>query len=111
MNKSIPHALAIACALSGALLLIGVERHPYDYYVLMRFVVFCSGIGAAWYLFHQGENGWAALFGVGALLFNPFMPMHLRRSTWEPIDTCGAGIFAWGAVKLWCQRARVDTPR
>src|SRR5436853_537365 len=47
------------------------------------------------------ERVWAGLlFGALALLFNPVVPMHLARKTWQPIDAAAAVAFVAGAVLL-----------
>jgi hypothetical protein len=89
------------CALSAVLLLIATDRNSRDFYVLMRFVVFCSGALAAWHFSRVGNAGLALAFVAAALLFNPLFPINLRRPTWEPIDFGTALLFAVGCYQIW----------
>jgi hypothetical protein len=44
---------------------------------------------------------------VGILiLFNPLVPLHLRRDTWRVLDLLAAGIFVGAAFKLQTHPAR-----
>lgn len=90
-----------ACILSAVLVLIAVSNHPRDFYTLMRFIVFCTGILSAWVFNRRTQPAFALVFVVAALLFNPFFPINLRRSTWEPIDLAAAALFAFGAYRNW----------
>ena len=83
------------------MLLIATERNSRDFYVLMRFVVFCSGTMASWHFSRAGNASLALAFVAAALLFNPFFPINLRRNTWEPIDLGAAVIFAVGGYQVW----------
>ena len=76
----------IARTIAAILLLWALDRHPYSYYTILRFVV-CGVTGYGVYFAAQLEkNGWAWAFGIIALLFNPIIPIHLDRETWAFID-------------------------
>ena len=69
----------IARTIAAILLLWALDRHPYSYYTILRFVV-CGVTGYGVYFAAQLEkNGWAWAFGIIALLFNPIIPIHLAR--------------------------------
>ena len=78
----------IALALVALLLLAGAFSVPdYGYYTFLRLVVCascayegCVGLGSD----KKSTWPWAAL-GV-ALLFNPVIPVHLKKGTWVCID-------------------------
>jgi len=40
-----------------------------------------------------------AMIGI-LVLFNPLMPIHLRRHTWQIIDLLAAGVFVAAAFAL-----------
>jgi hypothetical protein len=93
-----PHLIPNAIA---ALVLIGaLAPWPYGYYQLLRFVV--CGVGAyVAYLAYNWQKLWATwLFGFIALLFNPLIPIHLPKETWQPIDIICAVLFAVVAFTL-----------
>ena len=77
----------IARIVAIAMLIFAVGRLPYDYYTLLRFVV-CgvSAYGVYCAVEIVGENGWAWFFGVVAVLFNPLLPIYLKKDTWAFID-------------------------
>jgi hypothetical protein len=73
---------------------------PHGYFTLLRWVV--SAVAVA---FAAGacSTGWVWagwLFGVLAVLFNPVVPVHLARTTWQPIDAAAGIAFVVGAVLL-----------
>lgn len=87
--------------LAAVLLLLGaVGRWPYDYYTLLRVVVCAVAASESYFAFQRAEansagrdkqqrRAWA--FALLAVLFNPFVPVHLARATWNVIDI-GAGL-------------------
>jgi hypothetical protein len=109
VSKPVQHMIMGACGLSSVLLFLALDQQSYDFYTLMRFVVCCSSAGAAWNFFQRGEPVWALPLVATALLFNPFLPVHLKRSTWAGIDIYGAIGFAVVTGRLWLQSARADT--
>jgi len=58
----------------------------------MRFVVCLVSAYGAFLASKQREAAWAWTFGVIALLFNPFVPIHLDRSTWALLDIAAGAI-------------------
>lgn len=79
------------------LLVIGIGRLPYSYYSCMRLVVCGFGVYFAVLSWRDGaaiSKAWAATFVLAAILFNPIMPIHLRRATWLYLDIGGATLFA-----------------
>ena len=82
---------------AAVLLLAAIYPWPYDYYTLMRFVV-CAVAAYGCYLAYERartasaepwrtkQQRWSWTFALIALLFNPFVPLHLDRSTWAVID-------------------------
>jgi hypothetical protein len=91
--KSIPWWLWL---IPVAMLLIATAKMPYGYYTFTRIVV--SGF-AALLAFIAWEGGpalrtWSVIFGVVALLFNPIVPIYLKRTTWFGFDIGAAILFA-----------------
>lgn len=70
---------------------------PYGYYTLLRLVVTgCAGF-AAYRFWSMPKHQFMSFIFIGVgLLFNPFIPVHLNRSMWAPIDIVVAGIFISG---------------
>ena len=86
-----------ARVVAAGLLLAAAAPWPYDYFTLMRFVV-CLVTARGAYLSYERartastvawrtkQQRWMWAFGVTAVLFNPFLPVHLDRATWMFID-------------------------
>lgn len=90
-----------SCAVCVYMLVTSPGHYSRDYFTLMRFIVFCSGALAAWH-FNRADNLAPAIFlGSTALLFNPFVPLRLLRSTWELIDYGAAIVFMIGGILVW----------
>jgi hypothetical protein len=99
-----PHAIP---ALAGAvLLLVALGHHPYGYYTFLRWAVCGAAVVVAWVAWGSDVD-WATWPFVGiAILFNPFVPIYLQRSTWRTIDVICAIAFA---LAIWLER-RTDRP-
>lgn len=66
---------------------------PYGYYQLLRIVV-CIFSGLLASAYHgQAKKTWMVCFIIAAVLFNPLIPIHLKRDAWTVIDFLAAGIF------------------
>lgn len=71
-------------------------EHPYSYYEWLRFVVgIAAGMFAIMELFSADDRykfwGWA--FAVTAVAFNPWIPIHMSRDVWVPIDVAVGVLF------------------
>ena len=77
------------------LLIAALFPWPYGYYVLLRLAVF---VVSAWIAYEQWRfddavSGWVVAFGGVALLYNPFMPVHLTREIWSVLNISTAVLF------------------
>lgn len=88
----------ILCCLVALLAASAIARHPYGYYTLVRWVVFLSGAFLAYQFFAARQTGFAVLFGAAGAMFNPLVPFHLDRGTWEVFDLLCAAVFLLGAA-------------
>lgn len=75
------------------MLLLALSRHPYSYYILLRWVVCGTSAYGAFKSAELGKSVWAWVLGIIALLFNPIIPVHLSREIWAPINIMAALIF------------------
>ena len=83
----------VARLIAAGMLVVAVGRHPYSYYTLMRFAVCIVAAYAGFRSSERRQQGWMWTFGGIAVLFNPFIPIHLDRSTWAVLDVVAAGVF------------------
>lgn len=83
------------------LLLWALNKHPYGYYTLLRFVVCGVSVYGAYFATGLKKDGWAWIFGIIAVLFNPIIPIYLDRNTWAFIDV---GVVAILLISLFSVR-------
>lgn len=79
-----------------AFLLMAVARMPYGYYTVTKIVVCGSAVFLAVINWADGgvNRGWAVAFALIAILFNPLIPVYLKRATWLYFDFAVAAVFA-----------------
>lgn len=82
-NKKKNIALLIA---AGFLFLAMFGGWPYGFFTMLRFVVFASSAYVAWIAYEAQKEKWVWIFGFLAVLFNPFIIIHLNRDMWSVID-------------------------
>lgn len=78
------------------------DANPYGYYKFLRIV--CCGIFTFLSLraAAQQRGAWAWALGLTAVLYNPFIPIHLNRDIWSVINLATVGIALasiWGIRK------------
>ncbi|TRC91142.1 hypothetical protein FJV80_04265 [Mesorhizobium sp. WSM4310] len=92
----------LVCISVVVLSLLAVLPWPYGYYQLLRIIVFFAGIYCGIFVRSTGaENqrlAWA-LFAA-ALIFNPFLPIHLPREIWAIFNLGAAGLFGFTAYRV-----------
>jgi len=79
--------LATAALLFGAL-----DRQPYGYYTILRWVTCIVAAYTAVQAYEQHQRGITWVFTALALLFNPIFPVYLVRKTWAPVDVLSAAL-------------------
>ena len=73
---------------------IGLLPMPYGYYFLSRLVVFVCAIYFAMQLNSQSDTALVWVFGFFALLYNPFIPIHLgSKGLWIVVNLVTAVVF------------------
>lgn len=75
------------------MLLLALGSWEYSFYQILRVVVCGASIFLAWHLFDTKKVGWAWVFVVTGILFNPIAPIYLARETWQTIDFIAAILF------------------
>lgn len=86
----------------AVLSLIALGPLPYSYYQLLRVVV-CGSCAFLAFAEHRAGGG-AWKFGLGgvALVFNPFVPVHLTREVWAVLNV----VLAVFLIAHWRMRTR-----
>ncbi len=90
--KSIPRLVWLVPVV---LLVVATSHLPYDYYTFMRIVTCGSAAVIAFVGFRDRPvvQAWSVLLALVAVLFNPFIPVHLARQTWFYLDLGAAAVF------------------
>ena len=92
-NKKQDHILFVCARLiSAALLIWAFGRHRYIFYQLVKLVVVAVAVYGVYYTHKLEIKTWKVVFAVIAILFNPFLPVHLSRQAWEVFDLVAAGV-------------------
>ena len=91
----------IARIIAAILLFLALDRHPYGYYTILRFVVCGVTAYGVYYALELQKKGWAWAFGIIAILFNPLIPIYLRKATWQFIDLAVAILLL---ISIWVLR-------
>jgi hypothetical protein len=88
--------------LAAGLLFCALLKHPYGYYVFLRWAVCAVATWTAVELYSSRTPLRAVswLFAGFAMLFNPFVRVHLDRGTWAYLDvTLGVAFLAVDLVQ------------
>jgi hypothetical protein len=82
-----PAPLPLWLAPVGFLLAAVYYAHlPYGYYIFLRITVCSCAAYIAYAGFRDGKLWWPTAFALTAVLFNPVIPVNLRRDIWHDID-------------------------
>lgn len=86
--------LFICAVLISAVLCFGaLAPMPYNYFRLLRWVVFLTSCWGAYRLRDRFWESVAPFYLSVAVLLNPLLPFHFKRGTWNTIDLCiGVGL-------------------
>ncbi|MCE6007444.1 DUF6804 family protein [Acinetobacter soli] len=86
--------------LSATYLLIaatGDNDFDYGFYQLLRFVAFFTFSFAAYVSYSNNQQIMPFILGLIAVVFNPFVPIHFDKDTWQVIDVfAGVLLILWG---------------
>ncbi len=91
--KKISISWLIACLITAGMLVFALTKLPYDYYKLLRFIVFGTASYGAFMSIKIKVYGWIWILGIIALIFNPIIPVYLSKGIWAVIDIITALIF------------------
>lgn len=77
----------IALLSAAVLLFLALfDGWQYGFFTILRFVVFTACAYSAWLAYENDRESWSWFMGAIAVLFNPFIPIHLEREVWVVID-------------------------
>jgi len=79
-------------ALAAVMLILAIFAWPYEYYVLLRWVVTAISIYVA-YALGEAKDYKLWIFVGLAILFNPIDPIYRTKPFWIIADLVAAGLF------------------
>ncbi len=96
--------LRAGIVLLSILLLLGAAfgRWPYSYYTFLRLVVCGTALYLALTAYERKSAGWTIVLALTGALFNPIIPVRMRRTEWLPFDIAAAVVLAM--VAFWLNR-------
>lgn len=80
------HKIVILKIILVVLLLLCLFSMPYGFYQLVRFISFIGFGILAYYSNKEGKQTEMIIYGVLALLFQPFLKIALGRELWNIVD-------------------------
>jgi hypothetical protein len=81
--------------LSAIMLVLAIPSGvwPYEYYIMLRWLICGSAIWHAYLQYQKQDTNWIWIFGVMAFIFNPAVPLRFSKDIWVMIDLVSAVIF------------------
>lgn len=102
MNREAVRGLYIGWGIAFVVLALAVAgRHPYGFFVFLRWICFLVFGYSAWASARLRRPVWAWAFAVEAVLFNPLAPIHMSRSLWQAADWLALGGITGAAAVFW----------
>jgi hypothetical protein len=83
---------ALAKLVAALMLFSALGRHPYDYFILLRWISFGVCAFTAFQAAEAKKFGWLWLLTITALILNPIVPLRLKRETWNIVDVVAGAI-------------------
>jgi hypothetical protein len=83
---------------AGMLVSAAVQRHPYSFYTLLRWVCCPVFAYSAFAVYQMNRVLWVWIFGVLAALYNPIFRVRLDRSTWIGVNWFTVGVIAVAGI-------------
>lgn len=80
-------------------MLLALAPWPYAYYQLLRVAVFAAGLYVSISIW-QRDPPVAIGILICALVFNPFLPVHLNRAIWSVLNVAAAGVFGFASYRV-----------
>jgi hypothetical protein len=73
-------------------LVLALGRHPYGYYVLLRWGCCLTFAYLAVKAKDISNERWVWILGITAVIYNPIIKIHLSREIWSVINLATVGI-------------------
>jgi uncharacterized membrane protein YccC len=93
MKKQVFIGVCLVAAIFSFLAAAGSQ--PYTFYTLTRWVVFLVSCFGFYFTLEFKPNGLKMGFVVIGVLFNPLIPLHFKRDTWQIVDILAGVALVW----------------
>ncbi len=84
--------------------LVAIGYNSYIYYIVLRYIICTTAFFGIWLIYRQRKYILLGPFILTALLFNPFIPIHLKRQVWIYIDIAVVFVFIGSFILLKIKR-------
>jgi len=92
---------------AGLLVFAAVERHPYSFYTLLRWIC-CPVFAYSAFAAHGKKRvPWVWVFGVLAALYNPVFRVELDRGTWIIVNWLTVGTILIAIGFFWASETKI----
>ncbi len=91
--------IKISSLIAIGLLLLAIAKLPYGYYMFLRIVITIIAITNALEEVKSLKKIWLIVFIIIAIIYNPIIPIYLKKHIWIPINITVAGIFTVSIFK------------
>lgn len=85
---------------AGLFVLVVAATGIYTQYAIVRIALTFLLLCLAYLAWHQGYGKWALVYGVGAIIFNPVVPLPLSAGTWVLLDVALGVVMLTLAVSI-----------
>lgn len=102
------YPLVIPSIVMCLMLLAAPFNWPYDYYRLLRVVIFIGGICNIITLYKIERYSAIPLFIMLSILFNPVIPINLTKNTWMYIDVITVVFIVWSTYYSFGLSTKID---
>ena len=79
--------------IAAIFLFVAIGSYPYSYYIILRIITCGVSLYGIWYAYRVRKFFWLWVFSAIAVLFNPIVPIHLKKEVWIVIDLAVIIIF------------------
>jgi hypothetical protein len=95
-------SLYVAWLVATVMLVLAVTgKSPYSFYTLLRWICCAAFAYSAFTAHERNRVAWVWIFGGLAMLFNPIVPLHFQRDTWQMIDWVTIAVIVVAGVAFW----------
>lgn len=72
--------------IAAIFLFVAIGSYPYSYYIILRIITCGVSLYGIWYAYRVRKFLWLWVFSAIAVLFNPIIPIYLKKDVWIGID-------------------------